>query len=360
MNTTKIKLFFGLIATLLMGVVACAPAPERKKIDLVWPLPPDEPKIKFVDMISSTLDLGKKTGLAETLFGEERIEAFNKPYGVAVDKEGKIYVTDIGRVWVLDLENRTYDFIGAEAGTGQLRVPIGAATASDGRVFVTDTAADRVYVYVKGRYAAALGQTGEFESPSGVALDEVRGLVYVADAKKHIVNVYRLNDYSKIRTIGKRGTETAEFNFPTNIAVDAEGNVYVVDTGNFRVQIFDHEGKYLKTIGKLGDTPGSLARPKGIAIDSEGHIYVIDAAFQNYQIFDKDGNLLLFVGGAGVEPGQFLLPAGIAIDKEDKIYVVNQIPANLQIFQYLGEKWRRSQAELGREKNPGGSEKKGK
>jgi DNA-binding beta-propeller fold protein YncE len=323
---------------------ACAPATyERPKIDLVWPLPPDEPRIKFVDIFASSLDFGKSRSFSSALFGEEDVEGFNKPYGVAVDKEGRIYVTDIGRVFVIDLQKKDYELLGTEAGSGRLAIPIGITVAQDGRVFVADTAQDRVFVYSEKKFVTAIGKTGELESPSGVALDEKRGLIYIVDSKKHMVSIYSLKDYSKIRAFGQRGGGPGEFNYPTNITLDKDGKVYVVDTANFRVQIFDPEGKHLKTIGSLGDTPGSLARPKGIGVDSEGHIYVVDTAFQNFQIFDQEGNVLLFVGGAGYGPGKFGLPAGLTIDENDRIYVIDQIPANLQIFQYLGDKAKKTQ-----------------
>lgn len=320
---------------------ACAPAPYQKpQIDLLWPLPPDEPKIKFVDKFKSSLDLGMQHTFAETLFGEEKVDALFKPYGVAVDREGKIYVTDIGRVFVFDFKNKTYEFIGTEPGLGKLVMPIGIAVASDGRVFIADSSQNRVFIYRKNKFSGAIGHTGDFESPSGVAVDELRGVIYVVDAQKHMVSVYSLNDYKKIRTIGKRGPEQGEFNFPANIAVDKDGNLYVVDTLNVRIQVFDAGGTFVKSIGKLGDGPGFLARPKGIAIDSEKHIYIADAAFQNFQIFDQDGNVLLVVGTTGTLPGEFYLPAGIAVDEEDRVYVVDQVPGSVTIFQYLGEKWK--------------------
>ena len=327
-------------AILMSFFHACAPATyERPRIDLVWPLPPDEPRIRFVDMISSSLDFGKSSGgVSAAFFGEENIEGFSKPYGVAVDRDGKIYVTDIGRVFIIDLQQKDYELLGTEAGSGRLAIPIGITVARDGRVFVTDTAQDRVFVYAGKKFVTALGKTGELQSPSGVALDEARGLIYIVDSRKHMVLVYSLKDYTKIREFGQRGGGPEEFNFPTNITVDSDGKVYVVDTANFRIQIFDPDGKYLKTIGALGDSPGSLARPKGIGVDSEGHIYVVDTAFQNFQIFDQEGNVLLFVGGAGFGPGKFALPAGLAIDAQDRIYVVDQMPATLQIFQYLSDK----------------------
>jgi len=338
------KLLLLSIVTIAM-VVSCAP-PEvkRKKIKLVWPLPPDEPKIEFVDIIRSTLDIGQKKGISEALFGEEDVYNFQKPYGVTVGPDEKIYVTDIGRVIVMDLKNKEYDFIGLGPGMGELGLPIGIAITSDNRLFVGDVAQNKVFVYVNGRFSTALGHEGEFDSPSGIAVDEKHNKLYIVDAKKHRISVYELTTYKPIKTIGHRGTGPGEFNFPTNIAVDEEGNLYVVDTGNFRVQILSPEGKHIRTIGKLGDVAGSFARPKGIGIDSEGHIYVADAAFQNFQIFDKDGKILLYVGSSGIGPGKFSLPAGLYVDRNtDKIYVVNQIPGDLQIFQYLGKKWKQRQ-----------------
>jgi DNA-binding beta-propeller fold protein YncE len=332
------KLFaLGVVGFFLISMYACAPTYEKPKIDLVWPVPPDKPRIKFVDIYWSSLDLGKEGGVAESLFGEEEIMKFIKPYGVAVDNENRIYITDVGRVIVFDLMKKDYSFIGIDPGQGQLRVPIGIAASSDGRLFITDIGADRVYVYREGKFAAAIGQTGEFENPTGIGLDEQRNLLYITDSKKHQVMVYSLNDYRFLRSIGKRGNAEGDFNFPTNIAIDADGNVHVVDTGNFRVQIFDTSGNFLRSIGRLGDTPGAFARPKGIAFDSKGHLYVVDAAFQNFQIFDKEGRILLFVGEAGRGPGKFMLPAGMAIDENDKIYVIDQIPGSLQIFQFLGD-----------------------
>ena len=334
------RLMFSLIICMVLsGMVSCAPtAYEKTPVDLVWPPPPDEPRVKFVDIIWSSASLGKKKGIADTLFGEERVETFIKPYGVAVDKEGKIYITDVGRVMVFDLKNKELSLIGDMPEKGQLRVPIGIAVSGDGRLFITDVGADVLYVYREGKYVITIGQAGEFDNPSGVAVDEQRRLLYVVNAKKHCVNVYSLDNYTFLKTIGARGTADGEFNFPTNIALDAEGNIYVVDTGNFRIEIFNPDGKFIRSIGKSGDTPGSFARPKGIAVDSEGHLYVVDTAFQNFQIFDKEGRILLYVGQAGMGPGRFQLPAGMTIDKEDRIYVVDQMPGSFQIFEYLGNR----------------------
>lgn len=328
------------LVSFLVLFAGCASykAEEREKIDLVWPRHPAKPRIRYVERITGPPEPQSEKNLVDVFFGEGKAPSFRKLHGVAVDGTGRIYATDSGRVWILDMEKKTFSFIGNEPGEGRLSNPIGIAVSSDGRVFVTDTALDRVFVYYNGRLVGALGVRGEFEGAVGIALDEKKGLLYISDAKKHSVSVYSLNGYRKIRTMGKRGVESGEFNYPTNMDVDPDGRLYVVDTGNFRVQIFDNEGNFIKSLGEVGDTPGSFARPKGIALDSEGHIYVVDAAFQNFQIFDFEGNILLAVGSGGTSKGQFLLPAGITIDNEDRIYVVNQMPPTIQVFEYLGRK----------------------
>lgn len=328
----------------LIAILLAACAPVEKKVDIIWPLPPEEPRIKYVEILQSSLDV-EKPSLIKTLLEADIAHVLRKPYGVAVDKDGRVYVTDVGRVFIFDKKNRKVSFIGDGLGTGMLRRPIGIAISQDGRIYVADPVSDRVFVYnSKGKFITAIGHKGEFETPSGLAIDEKRRRLYVADAKKHNIRAYSLDDGSLLLTIGERGNGVGEFNFPTNIALDSTGNLYVVDTGNFRVQVFDPDGKYIKSIGSIGNTPGSFARPKGIAIDSEGHIYVVDAAFENFQIFDKEGNLLLFVGGAGVNPGEFSGPAGIFIDDEDRIYVAEQWTRRVQVLQYLSEKYKKGMA----------------
>ncbi len=319
----------------------CAPPPAERpdwtKVDMVWPMPPEEPKIRFLDILQSNRDVGEDVALAKQLFGEDLRAHLQKPFAAAADKEGRVYVVDPGRVFVFDKKNKKLSFIG-DSGAGKLAYPLGIDIAADGRIYVADAEAKRVFVYDdKGRVVNIIGARDEFLNPVSVAIDNKRSRLYVTDSKKHFIRAYTL-DGTFIKTIGER-----EIFFPTGVDIDSEGNIYVVDTAQFRIAIFDPEGNFKGSFGKIGDRPGTFTRPKGIAIDSEDHIYVVDAAFQNFQIFNKEGQLLLFVGGAGREPGRFSLPAGIYIDENDKIYVGDQLNRRVQIFQYLGEKWKQSQ-----------------
>jgi len=120
------------------------------------------------------------------------------------------------------------------------------------------------------------------------------------------------------------------------VAVDKEGNVYVTDTLNNRVEIFDADGSFISEFGKGGDGPGRFARPKGIAIDCDGHIWVADEVQSRVQVFDKDGRLLIYFGQLGWYPGQFQALYGIAYDKQNnRVITSEQFPGRVQVFRYV-------------------------
>jgi DNA-binding beta-propeller fold protein YncE len=329
-------------AALLACLAGCATV--KKEVDIVWPLPPEEPKIKFVEILQSDKDVEKGGGLQNAILGDEKKNALTRPYACAVDAEGRIFATDVGRVFVFDKKNKKLSFIGDEANTGKLAVPMGIALGKDGKVYVADSARKRVFVYdATWKLVTAFGKAGELDGPTGVAIDEKRGMLYVVDTKKHKILVYPLAGGDLLKTVGEgRGGEPGKMNYPTNLILDKEGNLYVTDTGNFRVQVFDPNGKIIRTLGAVGDKPGSFSRPKGIALDSEENLYIVDTAFNNIQVFNKKGDLLIFVGEGGFTPGRFNSPSGICISSDDKIVVDDGMNSRLQVLQYLSENWKKN------------------
>lgn len=349
------RLLHSLALVLIIFSSDGAHAREKKKPpapagQVVWPLPPEQPRIRLVAEYRGIDDFKKRkeSRWKAMLLGPDQqmsIDRLVKPYGVTAGPDGRIFVTDTAarRVFVFDPDARQVTFVG-EKGPGKIAKPVGVAVDDAGTVFVADATLNRVFGYAPdGRMTIAIGHEGELESPSGLAVDSTRRLLYVADAKKHQVFCYSSGDGSLVRTLGKRGVEPGEFNFPTNLSVDRDGQLYVADTLNFRVQVFDGAGAVVKSVGVQGDGPGTLNRAKGVGVDSEGHIYVADTSFNNFQIFDRDGNILLFVGTAGTGPGEFLLPAGLFVDARDRIYVADQGNARVQVFEYLktGERGQR-------------------
>ncbi len=324
------------------------PKPQAPVV-LAWPGPPAQPRIRFVAAISLAEDVtGKaKPSFVEKLAGRSLLRdqlRLVKPYGVAVDKANRIFVADPGQrsVLVFDREARGVTRWNGNA-QFPLFLPIGLAFDGEGRLFVSDSFAAQVVVFEPtGKPVAAFGK-GILKRPGGLAFDARRGRLYVADVKLNQVLFFDARTFQLLKAIGGQSTsgnpEVGRFSAPTNLALDSAGRLYVTDTWNCRVQVFDPEGNFVRAFGTQGNQPGKFARPKGIAIDSEDHVYVADAGFSNFQILTPEGKPLLFIGSMGDQPGEFLLPTGMTIDQNDRIYVTEQriTSGRLQIFQYLPE-----------------------
>jgi DNA-binding beta-propeller fold protein YncE len=307
----------------------------------VWPPPPQEARIQYLRNISGPADMGiKKSWLqrsVDTLFGtQERGATMLRPYAVFAEGD-RIYVSDpgISALHCFNPSGKDYSLI-RKFGKEMLVSPIGVAADAES-VYVTDSVLKKVFVFDKnGRPQRVIGTTELFIRPTGIATDDDR--VYVVDTYGHRIFVFGKKEGNLLFHFGKNGKDHGEFHYPTNIFVGRDGLLYVSDSLNFRVQIFDREGKFLSAFGKHGDASGDLSKPKGIAVDSEGHIYIADADFDNVQIFDRDGKLLLVFGKTGRGKGEMLLPAGIFIDQMDRIYLADSYNKRIQIFQYLKAK----------------------
>jgi DNA-binding beta-propeller fold protein YncE len=331
-----------MIAILFAG---CAPV-YKANIDyemsggILWPGPPEKPRIKYLWSISSLAPaetiIDVITGGAGGIDPKESLTLLN-PYSIYFENE-RLYVTDIGAMRVTAINIKTMDVIQiGVGGGGDLSYPIGVVTDKAGNIYVTDSELNKVLVYDKdGRFLRYLSDVN-FQRPTGIAYDKEKDIIYVADTLEH--RVYGIASNGSVRlSFGKRGIEDEEFNYPTHLTVDREGRIYVTDSINFRVQCFDRNGRFLFKFGDVGDSFEKFTMPKGNAVDSEGNIYVVDSGQDMIKIFDKNGRLLLFFGEKGAEKGMFWLPSGIFIDKDDKIYVADTYNRRVQVFQFLGGK----------------------
>jgi DNA-binding beta-propeller fold protein YncE len=396
------KTYWQLIPALALALAAFpvsrADAQQETTQEIVWPLPPDQPVIRFDGVLYSEQDLGKDVGFFAKISGalvgtRERMLAVQRPHDVWTDDGGRMFVTNglQSGFWIFDPNEKEARIVNP-AGAATVGKPMGITGDGAGTIFIADPSGKRVVAMDEdGQFVQAYGGRDALLNPVDVALSPSGHRVYVADAYCHQVLIFDRTSGQLLRKLGRdegdvstkeaaklatthglpdhgqdadtppealdapetpghgddapiepsdlwenRGAAEGEFRYPAFLTTGPDGRLYVSDGMNFRVQVFDEDGEYLSMFGRMGDTPGAFSRPKGIEIDSEGHVYVVDGAFNNVQIFDTEGQLLMVFGEFGNGAGQLWLPTGIFIDEQDRIFVADRYNSRIQIFQYLG------------------------
>jgi len=360
-------------------------APKRVSFDItkiVWPSPPEIPRVAFqtiltgqkIDWAGLQTTQKPKQSWMDRLAGEqpdrqakdvEQKVGFQmmRVYGVAADSEGNIYAADqaVGAIFIFPQDPAGKVQLIKNGEDAHLPMINGLAVDDDDRLFVTDVKLHHVLVLNPKHQPEAQFGAAELISPAGIAIDTKNRFVYVVDTQQDQVLVFDADKYTLLRRIGTGGkrhtlTSSGDFSLPTNVAVDKEGNVYVTDTLNNRVEIFDADGSFISEFGTAGDGPGHFARPKGIAIDSDGHIWVADEVQSRVQVYDKQGQLLIYFGERGWYPGQFQVLYGLAADNHNnRIITSEQYPGRIQVFRYITD----AEAKAERDRRAAGGKKTG-
>jgi len=185
------------------------------------------------------------------------------------------------------------------------------------------------YILEWGNYGNIDG--GQFFQLEGLSVDN-EGNVYVTDSGNARIQKFT-SDGQFLETWGVRGTDNGEFEYPTGIAT-YESNVYVVDREQHRIQVFDSTGKFLQSWGEFGSEQGEFFYPHGIAISNDGVVYVADTKNHRIQQFTTDGEFLSSFGIFGPGDGRLRTPVDVALG-ENYIYVSD--PANWKIEKYTYE-----------------------
>lgn len=348
--TVKIcPLILAFVALLLLaGFSGEVEAKKKKKeqksqqdpyAEYVWPPPPSKARIKLEAVIQGRADVEVTSKLKRRLLRQSAMDPYDKlikPFAVAIDPEGRMIVSDTASAALIrfDLDEKVMDVLGTR-GRIRVKTPMGLAVAEDGTIFVADNGLRQVVAFDPGGApVGSYGQTGELQNPTDVAISPDEKRLFVADSKAQRVVIFDRGSAEKLSEFGTPGQGDGEFAFPTSLDFGPEGNLYVVDQLNCRIQVFDAEGEYLDQFGERGDGFGRFGRPKDVVVDEVGFIYVADAQLNNVQIFDVDFTLLTFVGGGGRGPGRFYGASGVAV-RGDDIAVVDQLGARLQSLRFL-------------------------
>lgn len=349
MNAMKLSISFVVAAaTLAACVSAPPPAPTKAQAPLVYPLPPDPARFVFERALYGSADVVAEepnSNLRRMVTGENKTtEGLGKPYAVAVH-QGRVYVSDSAErfIKVFDFPRRRYYRLGEDE-PGRIVKPLGIDVDRAGRLYVADATARDIKIFsAEGKYERSIGGPKWFDRLSSVTVDPEGTRIFAVDiggvsSSNHRIRVFEAASGAHLFDIGKRGAAPGELNLPRDVAIGRDGRLYVVDGGNFRIQVFSAEGKFLKSFGAVGKQYGQFARPKEIATDREGNVYVVDSAFGNFQIFSPEGELLLFVGERSERdgPAKYMLPSGIYVDEDGRIYMVDQWFRKVEVFRPVG------------------------
>ena len=344
---------------LLLGLLnACAVTPDKLLFSMptsslgvdnqqVWPRPPQTPRYLFLGDIrgeSSRLEVSKKKGSAMSRFfaalvglESESIPLINlvRPQHGSADDKGRIYVADPGRQAVFVFDEQAGEFLiwNEDLLNIPFKSPIGIAVAEN-TVLVTDSELGVVYVFSKeGELINNFGEDN-LQRPTGIAYDPSGKRIFVSDTNDNNIKVFDLEG-KLLDVIGSEGANPGEFNHPTFLMYHGH-KLYVADSLNARIQVFDDAGDSIQIIGERGLYIGNLTRPKGIAVDSDGNVYVTESYYDHLLIFNPDGELLMSIGGSGNLAGQFSQPTGVWIDSNDRLFVSDMLNSRVSMFQYLG------------------------
>ncbi len=190
-----------------------------------------------------------------------------------------------------------------------------------------------------GQFGSRGSGEGQFEHPGDVAV-AANGDLWVLDTGNDRVEEFTPGG-EYVGGFGSAGSGDGELDAPSALALAPGGEVWVADTGNNRIEEFSEGGGFLRSVGSKGTHSGKFESPEGIAVDGDGLVWVADTGNNRLQEFSEEGGFLEVVGSRGSEPGRFDKPSGVAIAANGNVWVADRLNDRVQEFSeagaYVGE-----------------------
>ena len=271
------------------------------------------PKPKSGKLNKSVAELGANKGHLD-------FPRSSGPWGIAVAPNGHIFIADntTHQIHVFDEQRKHIRSFGKKgSGQGQLNFPCGTAIDADGLVYVCNSINHCIEVFKgEGTFVRQFG-VGLLSRPYGVTMNKEQ--VYVADAGKHKIFIFTLEG-QLLRTVGTRGRWNGQLHWPTAVAISPDGDMYVTDYNNHRVQVFDSDGVFQREFGV-----GQLNHPHDIVITADGYVLVGDYMEMCVVVFNTTGELI-----HSFKPGS--QPHCLAIDHNGDLLVTLYYKRQVAIF----------------------------
>ena len=268
--------------------------------------------------------------LTEIAEANDVAEGKNGEVIVISQKERQVFVYDSKRDY-----QRVAEIGGSGKSEGKIISPSGVAVTSDNLVLVSSRHKLQWFT-TDGKLVYAVGEEGneplKFKKPRAIAINK-EGEIYVLDEENR-----------RVQILNGDGTYHGSFGFPhlpnpkeeppCALAINSEGNVYFADSKNDRIRVFSPNGEPLFTFGKSGSWTerGTQTSPKAITIDAQDNVIVADH-LEKISVFDKSGNLIRDFGGSGKDAGKFKGIRGICSGKNGSLYVSEYGNNRVQIFE---------------------------
>ena len=266
------------------------------------------------------------------------IRLVSKPWGIALNQSGEPEVVVTLPAWNCisvfspsGVKLRSFGTKGS--GPGQFMHPYGVAVDGEGNILVSDNYNHRIQKFTaEGQFLTAVGTKGsgplQFNNVEDIAISTSNNKVYIVDKYNDRIQVLN-SDLTFSNTFGKYGRNKGEFSFPWGIACDSTGNVYVADSMNYRIQVFTSKGKFLRMFGSHREGDGELNYPIGITLDAQGKVYVSKKNNHSISVFTSEGQFVTSFGSG--RPGK-LDPRGLAVDSNGVVYVCDLDNCRYQLF----------------------------
>ncbi len=283
-------------------------------------------------LLGLTIGCGGSSEKPELVWGRRGTQNgdFVRPRAIAIDGKDRLFIVDFtARIQVFNRDGKHLGFTWTTPDYRKGR-PSGLSIDRDGNLIVSDSHYHCVRIYdSQGNELRKFGENLGYVSD---VVQDADGNYYIAE----FGDVQRITKYDSsgkhLKSWGSAGQEPGQFSRPRALALGPDGNLYVADACNHRIQVFSKDGKFIRLFGSVGSGRGELRYPYDLCFDSKGVLFVVEYGNHRVQMMAETGESLGTWGGPGRKPGQLHSPWALAIDSHYCVHVLDTENHRVQRF----------------------------